>query len=90
MTGPRAAELLFENGYLPAAEFDTSLLEEGSLTADVVAAWNTISEQDAVGHYLDWTLPDIAADIQEMMAGQVTPEEFAQNVDADLQALKGQ
>lgn len=90
MTGPRAAELLFENGYLPATEFDTSLLEEGSLTADVVAAWNTISEQDAVGHYLDWTLPDIAADIQEMMAGQVTPEEFAQNVDADLQAIKGQ
>jgi len=35
---------------------------------------NTISEQNAVGHYLDWTLPDIAADIQELMGGQVTPE----------------
>jgi len=86
VTGPRAAELLFEQGFLPAAAVDPALLTEGSLTADVVNAWNTISTEDAVGQYLDWTMPDIAADIQEMMAGQVTPEEFVQNVEADYTA----
>src|SRR5690554_1871883 len=86
VTGPRAAELLFENDFLPAAAVDPALLTEGSLTADVVGAWDTISSQDAVGHYLDWTMPDLAADIQEMMAGQVSPEEFIENVEADYQA----
>ncbi len=86
VTGPRAAELLFEQGFLPAAEVNPDLLVEGTLTADVVNAWNLISSQNAVGHYLDWTMPDIAANIQELMAGQVTPEQFIQDVEADYQA----
>lgn len=86
VTGPRASELLFAEGFLPAAEVDPSLLQEGTLTADVVNAWHTISSQDAVGHYLDWTMPDIAANIQELMANQVSPEEFVQDVEAEYQA----
>lgn len=84
MTGPEAAELLFGQGYLPAIAPEG--VEAGTLTGDVVAAWNSISENDKVGHYLDWTAPDIAADIQEMMAGQVSAEEFAQNVQEDYAA----
>ena len=86
VTGPRAAELLFEQGFLPATTVDPALLTEGTLTADVVNAWTTISSQNAVGHYLDWTVPDVAANIQELMAGQVSPEEFVQDVEADYQA----
>ena len=82
MTGPRAAELLFEQGYLPAVAVDEELLTEGTLTADVVHAWEAISANDKVGHYLDWTIPydEIVASLQELLGGQITPEEFVAQV----------
>lgn len=83
VTGPRAAELLLERGFLPAAEVDAATLEDGTLTKDTVVAWQTISSQNAVGHYLDWTLPNLAANLQELLGGQVTPEEFIADVEAD-------
>lgn len=85
VTSAYAAELLFEQGYLPAAAIDTSTLTEGTLTADVVAAWNAIAQNDKVGHYLDWTLPydDLVANLQELLAGVDTPEQFV----ADVQAV---
>lgn len=88
MTGPRAAELLFEQGYLPAVAVPEDQLTEGTLTADVVNAWNAISANNKVGHYLDWTLSydDIVADIQELMAGVATPEEFVASVQESYSA----
>ena len=86
VTGPRAAELLFQAGFLPAVAVDPALLTEGTLTADVVNAWNTISTKNCVGHYLDWTMPDIAANIQELMAEQVSPAEFVSAVEKDYRA----
>ena len=84
VTGPRAAELLFEQGYLPAVAVDPALLTEGTLTADVVAAWEAISANDRVGHYLDWTVPydDIVASLQELLGGVITPADFVANVEA--------
>jgi raffinose/stachyose/melibiose transport system substrate-binding protein len=86
ITGSEAAQSLLENGFLPAAEVDTSALTEGTLTADIVNAWNTISSENAVGHYWDWTIPDMAAYIQELIAGVTTPEEFIAQVEADYTA----
>jgi raffinose/stachyose/melibiose transport system substrate-binding protein len=84
VTGPRAAELLFEQGFLPAATVDPSMLTEGTLTADVVNAWNAIAQNNKVGHYLDWTLPydDLVANLQELLAGVDTPEQFVTDVQA--------
>jgi raffinose/stachyose/melibiose transport system substrate-binding protein len=35
---------------------------------------------DAIGHYLDWAAPDfydvLTGALQELLGGQVTPEEF--------------
>ena len=83
ITSQDAANVLFDNGFLPAIAVDDSKLTEGTLTADLVHAWNTISAADKVGHYFDWTLPDIGARIQELAAKQVTPEEFVNEVEAD-------
>lgn len=83
ITGPRAAELLFEQGFFPASAIDQSLLTEGTLTADMFNVWIAVGEANAVGHWLDWTAPDIAANLQELMGKQVTPEEFIADVQAD-------
>jgi raffinose/stachyose/melibiose transport system substrate-binding protein len=81
-----AANVLFDSGFLPAIAIDDSKLTEGTLTADLVHAWNTISAADKVGQYFDWTLPDIGARIQELAAKQVTPEQFVTEVEQDYQA----
>ena len=86
MSSEAAANVLFENGYLPAIAISDDQLTEGTLTADLVHAWNAISAADMVGHYFDWTLPDIGARIQELAAKVVTPEEFVNNVEADYEA----
>lgn len=86
MTGPEAADLLFEQGYLPAITPED--YESGTLTGDVIEAWQLISSNNKVGHYLDWTLSDIAADIQEMMAGEVSPDEFTGNVQEDYESAE--
>jgi raffinose/stachyose/melibiose transport system substrate-binding protein len=84
VTGPEAANLLFAQGYLPAITPED--YETGTLTGDVIEAWELISSNNKVGHYLDWTAPDIAADIQEMMAGEVSPDEFTANVQEDYES----
>jgi raffinose/stachyose/melibiose transport system substrate-binding protein len=85
MTNASAAQVMLGYGYLPAAAVDTSKLKDG-LTLDTLKAWNTISSANAVGHYLDWTMPDIAANLQELLGKQVTPEQFIQKVEADYKA----
>ncbi len=86
ISSPDAANVLFDAGFLPAIAIDDSKLTEGTLTADLVHAWNTISAADKVGQYFDWTLPDIGARIQELAAKQVTPEQFIDEVQADYEA----
>lgn len=86
ITSPQVAETFLEAGYLPAAYFDPAKLTDRPLTADIVTAWNTISSKNAVGHYLDWTMPDIAADLQALMAKQETPDEFVAKVESDYVA----
>ncbi|MCZ7547323.1 MAG: hypothetical protein M5R40_29085 [Anaerolineae bacterium] len=76
ITGPRAAELLFEQGFFPAAEVDPEMLTEGTVVADQFAVWNAVNEANAVGHWLDWTLPSVDANIQELMGGVATPGDF--------------
>jgi raffinose/stachyose/melibiose transport system substrate-binding protein len=88
ITGSTAAEALLANGFLPAAAVDESTLTEGTLTADIVTAWNTISAENAVGHYWDWTIPDMAAYIQELIAGVTPPEQFIEQVESDYVAMQ--
>jgi raffinose/stachyose/melibiose transport system substrate-binding protein len=82
ITGPDAADRLLKVGFLPAATVDPSALTEGTLTADTVNAWNLISTKNAVGHYLDWAVPldDLNASLQELLAKQISPEDFVTQV----------
>jgi raffinose/stachyose/melibiose transport system substrate-binding protein len=86
VTGPRAAELLFERGFFPASSIDEDLLTPGTLTADMFDVWAAVGAANAVGHWLDWTAPNIDANIQELIGKAVTPEEFVADVESDYTA----
>lgn len=83
ISSPEVAAQLLDLGFLPAVAVAADQLAEGTLTADIVNAWNLISSNNRVGHYLDWAVPldDINAALQELMAKQITPEEFVNQVE---------
>lgn len=78
-------------GIVPVTAVDAAGLEEGTLFADLVAAWQSMNSRDEVGHYLDWASPTfydtLTAALQELMAKQISPEEFAQRLQADRAAF---
>lgn len=90
MMSDRAMELWIGAGLVPVVKVDPAVLEEGTLYADMVNAWETVLNTNSVGHYIDWATPTfydtITASLQELGGFQVTPEEFAQNVEADYDA----
>lgn len=72
--------MFVEAGILPAGEIPADLIEEGTLSGDLYANWNTALEADAIGHYLDWATPDfydvLTARLQELLGGQIDPQTF--------------
>ena len=78
-------------GIVPVAATDASSAQEGTLFADLLAGWQSMNSRDEVGHYLDWASPTfydtLTAALQELMAKQITPEEFAARLQADRAAF---
>ncbi len=91
MMSDRAAALWAESGVVPVQPVAPDLVEPGTLFADLVAAWNHMNQTDSVGHYIDWTTPtafDVeTAAVEELLAFQITPEEFVQKVEEDYVAF---
>jgi raffinose/stachyose/melibiose transport system substrate-binding protein len=91
MMSDRAAQAWVKASTVPVAPVAPGLLEEGTLFADLVTAWNQMNQADAVGHYLDWASPTfydtITAALQELMAKNITPEEFLSKLEADHAAF---
>ena len=96
MVSPRAAQLWAEANYVPAMPLPADFkLEEGSLFADTVMAWNRINQDNGVGHYIDWATPTfydtIVAQIQLLFAKEIDPATFTAEVEIDYSAfLAGQ
>ncbi|HYJ12977.1 MAG TPA: extracellular solute-binding protein [Thermomicrobiales bacterium] len=71
---------IVDSGNLPLGEISPDLIEEGTVSGDLYGAWNSALEADAIGHYMDWAAPGFfdpfTAALQEILAGQITPEEF--------------
>ena len=68
-------------GQLPLGTIADDKIVPDTVTGDLYAGWNTALENDAIGHYLDWAAPQfydvLTGALQELLGGQVTPEEFA-------------
>lgn len=92
MVSDRAAELWAQASFVPAMPLpESASIEEGSLFADTVAAWNRINQDNGVGHYIDWATPTfydtLVAELQRLYGGETTPTEFTAAVQADYAAF---
>lgn len=92
MVSPRAAQLWADAGLVPAMPLPEDVqLEEGSLFADTVNAWNRINQDDGVGHYIDWASPTmydtLVAELQKLFGKESDPAAFTAAVQADYAAF---
>lgn len=92
MISPRAAELWAGAGMLPAMPMsEDASVEASPLFTDAMVAWNTVNQENAVGHYIDWATPTfydtIVADLQKLFGKVSTPAEFTAAVQVDYAAF---
>ncbi len=83
-TGPRASELFVAEGGLPAMPYEYT--GDSTFTRSVFDAWSQAVAQDAVVPYIDFAatnlLDTLTALAQQLAGGQVTPEQFVKDVQA--------
>jgi len=88
LVSDRAAQLWAEAGVVPVGEVTVS--DADPLFADLLKEWAYMTENDLVGHYLDWATPTfydmLNATFAELMAKQITPEQAIQKIEADYAA----
>lgn len=69
-------------GYRPAA---------GTVYADLLSQWKSVSESDGLLPYLDYTTPTfydtLTASLQEMLAGRQSVQDFGKTLQADYSAF---
>ncbi len=65
----------------------------GALFNEMAASFADANAKDEVGHYLDWAFPTgwdtFKANLARLLARQITPEVFVQNIDKEYQAFLG-
>lgn len=73
-----------EAGLLPLTEIPEDQITPDTVSGDLYAGWNTALANDALGHFLDWAAPGfydvLTSELQRLLGNQVTPEEFAANL----------
>jgi len=89
-TGQHASELFVSEGGLPAMPFDYQ--GDSSFTKSVFDAWSEAVERDAVVPYIDFAatnlLDVLTAASQELVGGQITPEQFAKDIQAQYEQFE--
>jgi raffinose/stachyose/melibiose transport system substrate-binding protein len=89
-TGQRASELFVSEGGLPAMPFDYQ--GDSAFTKSVFDAWAEAVERDAVVPYIDFAATNLldvmTAASQELVAGQITPEQFAKDLQAQYEQFE--
>jgi raffinose/stachyose/melibiose transport system substrate-binding protein len=86
-----AAQVFLDQNSLPSVLPDGYEPEAGTLTADIVNAYRTVSESGGMVPYLDYATPTfydtLSGAVQQLTDGQVTPEEFAKILQDDYAAF---
>ena len=84
--------VIAEAGNLPVVDADAQQVD-GLLAGEVFAAWAQVGEEDLLVPYLDYateTFYDtITAAVQDLLAGQRSPQEFLEHLEAEYSAAVG-
>lgn len=88
MTNAHADDVMTQTGNLPAVPGKAAdALAPNSAEGQMVAGWKKISKADGLVPYLDYSTPTfydtLTAALQSLIGGQITPEKFAQTLQAD-------
>jgi raffinose/stachyose/melibiose transport system substrate-binding protein len=79
-----AFDALIAAGLLPSGDIPEDAITPDTVSGDLYTAWNSALADDALGHYLDWAAPGfydvLTSELQKLLGQQVTPEEFAKNL----------
>ncbi|MCF7915686.1 MAG: extracellular solute-binding protein [Spirochaetaceae bacterium] len=82
------AKLWADELMLPAQTIDASEYSEADpLFQDILRAYARVNETNGMGYFIDWVTPTFydtcSAAVQELMALEISPEEFAQRLHND-------
>jgi raffinose/stachyose/melibiose transport system substrate-binding protein len=87
LTSEQAANVILAKGDLPARPLANPKVDPKSSIASIVAAWRTTSRSPNLVPYMDWPTPTmfdtLMGGTQQLMASQLTPQEFTKKVQDD-------
>src|SRR5699024_2462764 len=90
ITSDEAMEVLAETGNMPVNQ-TAELAPEDGVNADVFAAFGEVTTDGHLLPYLDWATPTmgdtLGAALQDLIAGQASPEEAMQQLEDDYSAF---
>jgi raffinose/stachyose/melibiose transport system substrate-binding protein len=92
ITNPNATKVIAATGGLPAPKTSAAETPESGVQADIFEAWKEANGQDAIVPYIDYATPTfydtITAQVQTLMAGKATPQEFVDTVQQDYESFQ--
>ena len=82
------AVLLAQNGMLPALPIEANSIPGASpLFVEILKSYKTVNDSNGMGYFIDWITPTFydtsSAAVQELMAGSLSPADFAGKLQAD-------
>jgi raffinose/stachyose/melibiose transport system substrate-binding protein len=87
LTSEQAANVILAKGDLPARPLANPKVDPKSSIASIVAAWRTTSQSPNLVPYMDWPTPTmfdtLMGGTQQLMASQLTPQQFTKKVQDD-------
>jgi raffinose/stachyose/melibiose transport system substrate-binding protein len=91
ITDANAADVLVDTGNLPA--MPAKAQPTGAAGEDIFEAWRTLADADGLVPYLDYATPSfydtITAEVQQLMAGRRSPDEFTGALQEDFEKFAG-
>ena len=90
MISPEAANAWAAAGFFPSTTPTDQSAVKSPLLKEGLAMWKVLGDNNALGHYADWSSPTMLKtyddNMPHLLAGDMTPEAFDDALDADYQA----
>jgi raffinose/stachyose/melibiose transport system substrate-binding protein len=90
MVSPEAANAWAAAGFFPSTTPTDESVIKSQLLKEGLAMWKVLAENNALGHYADWSSPTMLKtyddNMAHLLAGDMTPQAFDDALDADYQA----